>query len=196
MPRSPEEFIRLLQPHQQSLEAYCRRLVWDAASVEDVLQGAVLKAFRDFGEYRPGTNFRAWVFRYVTLEIRTVNRERARRRNVPLGPDDEPVEGDPARAFAARSLEERFDDLARDPDCSLTLVDDALQRALRRLPDFERATLLLRAVGEFRYREIAENLEIPVTSVMGYLSRARRRLAGELAEHASEQGWIDPEDVP
>jgi DNA-directed RNA polymerase specialized sigma24 family protein len=46
-----------------------------------VLQEAVLKAYRDFGEYRPGTNFRAWIFPYVTLEIRSVNRARAELQN-------------------------------------------------------------------------------------------------------------------
>jgi RNA polymerase sigma-70 factor (ECF subfamily) len=196
MPQPAEEFIRLLQPHQQALEAYCHRQVWDRVSAEDVLQEAVLKAYRDFGEYRPGTNFRAWVFRYVTLEIRSVNRARARQRGIPLGPEHEPVESDSDRARAARGLEERFDDLARDPESALSLIDDVLQRALGRLPALERATLLLRSVGDFRYREIAEILEIPVTSVMGYLSRARRRLAEELAEHAAMQGWIDREGLP
>lgn len=196
MPRTAEEFIRLLRPHQQALEAYCRRQLWDCGSVEDVLQEAVLKAYRDFGEYRLGTNFRAWIFRYVTLEIRSVNRAQARRRIIPLGPEHEQVEPDRDRVRAARGLEERFDELARDPESALPLIDDVLQRALGRLPALERATLLLRAVGDFRYREIAEILEIPVTSVMGYLSRARRRLAEELAEHAATQGWIDREGIP
>jgi RNA polymerase sigma-70 factor (ECF subfamily) len=196
MPRTAEEFIRLLQPHQRALEDYCRRQLWDRGSIEDVLQEAVLKAYRDFGEYRPGTNFRAWIFRYATLEIRSVNRARARQRSIPLGPEHEPVGSDSDRARAAGSLEEQFDDLARDPESALMLIDDALQRALGRLPALERATLLLRAVGDFRYREIAEILEIPVTSVMGYLSRARRRLAEELAEHAVMQGWIDREGLP
>lgn len=196
MPRTAEEFIRLLEPHQQALEAYCRDQLWDRGSVEDVLQEAVLKAYRDFGEYRPGTNFRAWIFRYVTLEIRSVNRAQARQRGIPLGPEHEKVEPDSDRARAARGLEERFDELAHDPESALPLIDDVLQRALGRLPALERATLLLRAVGDFRYREIAEILDIPVTSVMGYLSRARRRLAEELAEHAAIQGWIDREGLP
>src|SRR5256885_12350535 len=48
--------------------------------------------------------------------------------------------------------------------------------ALQTLNETERAVLLLRAIGEMRYREISESLEIPLGSVMGNLSRARQKM--------------------
>ena len=60
--------------------------------------------------------------------------------------------------------------------------------ALERLAPLERAVLLLRGVGEFSYKEIHELLAIPVGSVIGYLSRARKRLRIMLAEYAKERG--------
>ena len=47
---------------------------------------------------------------------------------------------------------------------------------LKILTDNERAVLLLRAIGEMRYREIAESLDIPLGSVMGHLARARQKM--------------------
>jgi RNA polymerase sigma factor (sigma-70 family) len=55
-------------------------------------------------------------------------------------------------------------------------LDDDLVTALQSLTDVERAAMLLRAIGGFRYREIAISLDVPVGSVMGHLPRARRKL--------------------
>jgi len=55
-------------------------------------------------------------------------------------------------------------------------LDQTLLGALKTLTEAERAVLLMRAIGEFRYLEIAEALDIPVGSVMGNLSRARKKM--------------------
>jgi RNA polymerase sigma-70 factor (ECF subfamily) len=57
----------------------------------------------------------------------------------------------------------------------------------------ERSTLLLKAVAGFKYREIAEILELPMGTVMSALSRARQRLRHELAEYGREHGLLTPE---
>lgn len=65
----PERFILHLKPLQGALEAFCRRSLYDVSLVEDVLQEAVPRAFRDFGLFSEGTNFRAWIFRYLKSVI-------------------------------------------------------------------------------------------------------------------------------
>ncbi|HLG93768.1 MAG TPA: sigma factor-like helix-turn-helix DNA-binding protein, partial [candidate division Zixibacteria bacterium] len=64
-------------------------------------------------------------------------------------------------------------------DLSSLLVDD-LVRALGNLNEVEKSVLLMKSVGELRYREIAESLEIPLGSVMGYLFRARQKMRNAL----------------
>ncbi|MEJ7639070.1 MAG: sigma factor, partial [Singulisphaera sp.] len=64
----PENFLRHLEPLRGALEAYCRRSLHDPGAVGDVLQAAVANAFRDFHRYVEGTNFRAWIFRYLNGE--------------------------------------------------------------------------------------------------------------------------------
>ena len=59
-------------------------------------------------------------------------------------------------------------------------LDDRLVAALRTLPEQERAVLLLRAISGLAYDEMAAALEIPMGSVMGYLSRARQKMRATL----------------
>jgi len=174
-----ERFLDLLRPLQRPLEVYARRMLREPSLVEDVLQAAVMRAFARFDRFAEGTDFRAWIFRFVTLEAFNRNRKRG---PLSLGADpaEPPDESADPQDWAA---------LVRDdPDGLLEHLDDHLVEALGQLAAPERAALLLRAVGEFRYEEIHEILGIPVGSVVGYLSRARRKLRRSLAGYAAERG--------
>ena len=60
---------------------------------------------------------------------------------------------------------------------------------MKTLSENERSVLLLRAIGRFHYAEIAEALDMPLGSVMGYLSRARKQMREAI--RYSDQ-WIMP----
>jgi RNA polymerase sigma-70 factor (ECF subfamily) len=60
-------------------------------------------------------------------------------------------------------------------------LEPALAAGLKTLTDTERAVLLLRAIGDLRYREISQSLDIPLGSVMGNLSRARQKMRALIA---------------
>jgi RNA polymerase sigma-70 factor (ECF subfamily) len=175
-------FIAQLTPLQRQLEVYCRRLLRDRSEVEDVLQTAVMTAFSQFDRYAEGTNFRAWMFRFVTLEAFNRNRRRdpAPWGELPLEAAVEPEEL-PATDDLATLLVER-------PGVVMEHLDGLVADALEDLPPAERTVLLLRAVGAFSYQEIHHILSIPVGSVMGYLSRARLKLRRSLAGYAAERG--------
>jgi RNA polymerase sigma-70 factor (ECF subfamily) len=174
-------FLALLLPLQGALEVYCRRMLRNRSDVEDVLQKAVMEAFARFDRYAEGTNFRAWIFRFVTLEAFNRNRKRE---PTPLGEfqDDLP----------AQPLEELPDDalatLLENPGPLMEHFEDHVVHALWQLTPSERAVLLLRAIGEFSYQEMHEILSIPLGSVMGYLSRARHKMRRSLFDFATQQG--------
>ncbi len=175
-------FVALLQPLQRPLEVYCRRLLRDRSQVEDVLQTAVMTAFARFDRYAQGTNFRAWLFRFVTLEACNRNRKQEPAPwgefplEVAVAPEEFPAPDDLAAL------------LVEQPGGVLEHLDQTVAEALGQLPPAERTVLLLRAVGEFTYQEIHQILSIPVGSVMGYLSRARLKLRQTLAGYAAEMG--------
>lgn len=184
-----ERFLRHLEPLKAALLAFCRRSLYRRDEVEDVLQSAIAIAFRDFDLYAEGTNFRAWVFRILANEILNRNRRDATRREVDFVDDvaDE-LAGGEAAAIAPRSElpEQVWERMLEDPESVLDACDDGITRSVRELSGQERNVLLLRAIGEFKYREIADILDVPIGTVMGQLSRARQRLREDLLGYAIE----------
>lgn len=172
------------------LEAYCRRSLRDRNDVADVLQAAIANAYRDYHEFAEGTSFRAWIARYVSLEV--LNRNRAAGRVRPGGlltdvPASEPavdVTDDEGVAMLVLNRPERI----------FESCDEQLAEAIQRMPVMERCVLLLRAIGDFRYREIAEILSVPLGTVMGLLGRARARLRAQLGDYVKTQGWYQSQE--
>ncbi len=180
-----DKFLRHLEPLQGALEAYCRRSVRDPNAVTDVLQSAVAGALRDFHMYAEGTNFRAWIYRYVHFEILNWNRRYRRDRHQALPPD---LAADEAWR---RALDEPlYELLLADPESVLDHCDDDLAGALLGLTATERSVFLLRAIGEFKYREIADIVEVPVGTVMSTLARTRARLRQRLTEYGEQRGLL------
>lgn len=180
-----ERFLRHLEPLQGALEGYCRRSLRDSNAVEDVLQTAVANAYRDFHLYAEGTNFRAWIFRYANTEIYAGNR-RFRRDEHELLSDVAAVE----EVWELATDQPLVEQLLSAPDRILEQCDQSLAEAIYQLDPVTRCTLLLRSIGQFKYLEIAEILEVPIGTVMSSLSRARLELRRRLARYANEQGWL------
>ena len=186
----PENFLRHLEPLRGALESYCRRSLHDPGAVGDVLQAAVANAFRDFHRYVEGTNFRAWIFRYLNGEVRNANRRAGRTPRALDSRAERPVE-ETWQLAPDGPLAEALRD---DPEAVLDRCDEAVAEAVRALPAQEQSVLMLRAVGEFTYREMAEILGIPLGTVMTCLSRGRLRLRQRLLDYGREHGLLRPPD--
>lgn len=180
-----KRFMANLEPHQPVLESYCRRFLYDRNDIADVLQSAISNSFEDFHRFVEGTNFRAWVFRFVHLEIQNANRKHHRLRHSELPQE---LTADEIWDFALN--EPLFKVLLKAPGPLLQHCDQELTHALMNLNPLERAVVLLRAIGEFRYREIAEILQVPIGTVMSCLARARLRLRQQLIQFGREHGWL------
>ncbi|MGE3805084.1 MAG: sigma-70 family RNA polymerase sigma factor [Gemmataceae bacterium] len=181
-------FLEHLEPLQGALEGYCRRALFDASDMADVLQCTLMKSFRDFDLYAEGTNFRSWVFHYLHLEIQNWNRKRARTRGEHL-----PEELSTEETWEMIRDEALLDALLENPDVVLERCGEEVSEGVRALPEQARAIFLLHAIAGFAYREIAEILAIPIGTVMSSLARSRLRLRKHLAALAEERGWIQRE---
>jgi DNA-directed RNA polymerase specialized sigma24 family protein len=113
------------------------------------------------------------MFTILTRECFALNRKHSRAARFEFQVDPEELEalaGAPdAPAPSGETLEGLTD-----------WLDEAMLAALRALTENERATLLLRALGQMRYHEMAEALDMPLGSVMGHLSRARHKMRAVL----------------
>jgi len=138
------------------LRRYARALTGDRSAADDLVQDTLERALSRMHLWRRGSDLRAWLF--TIMHNIYVNQARARARH-----QHEALETDPA-AEALRG---------RDPDW-LELRD--LESALARVPEEQRAVLLLVGLEQFTYDEAARVLDIPIGTVMSRLSRGRERL--------------------
>jgi RNA polymerase sigma-70 factor, ECF subfamily len=171
-----DRFLALLKPIERDLERYARRLIWESQEAPDALQNAILRGFAAFDRYHEDASFRAWMFKILTYEAFALNRKHARiaRHEFQLEPEE--LAGLPS----AGELEQGGNQ-PLSPEALNEVLEPALAAGLKTLTDTERAVLLLRAIGDLRYREIGEALGIPLGSVMGNLARAREKMRAYLA---------------
>ena len=157
------------------------------ADAEDLVQDALLSAFRSFDQFEKGTQFRAWLFKILTNTF--INKYRAKQRR-PDETDLDDVEdlylyrriGGLESALASRSAEDQLMEL---------FTDDEVKSALEALPENFRLPVLLADVEGFAYKEIADMLEIPIGTVMSRLHRGRKAMQKRLFEFAVERGLVD-----
>jgi RNA polymerase sigma-70 factor (ECF subfamily) len=146
------------------MRAYTRRILNASADVDDVVQEAFVTAWQRLPELEDPGKAKSWLMRVVSRKA--VDRIRARRPQVSVD-DVEPSA--PANASPARVAEARAG-------------VDALGAALHTLADAERECWVLREVGGYSYDEIAEEMNVPVTTVRGLLARARKHIIVRMEE--------------
>jgi RNA polymerase sigma-70 factor (ECF subfamily) len=157
------EFESIAMPHSRSLLRVARRLTFDSAAAEDLVQETLFLAWRGFHQFQRGTNARAWLFRILFNAF--YGQGRKRRAAPPIVSLDAPETDAPAAIPAAVSH-------ADTAEVSL---------ALNHLSDEHRTVLLLGVVEGFTCQEMSRILSIPIGTVMSRLSRARQALRAILA---------------
>ena len=150
--------------HIDSLYGAAMRLTRNPADAEDLVQETYVKVFRFGGQFKPGTNLKAWL--HTILHNTFLNMRRHAKRD-PVDVDSEQVEQAPAGPIDGETPE---DILMRR-----SLGTD-LQAAVDALPETFRQAVWLRDVEDFSYREIADILSVAAGTVMSRISRGRRQL--------------------
>jgi RNA polymerase sigma factor (sigma-70 family) len=141
------------------LRRYARALVGDLAGADDLVQDTMERAWQRLSSWRRSAGMRPWLFSIM----HNLHVDQLRQQRVPTVPYDDATP-DVAQAPQAGPLD------ARD-----------MQSALAILPPEQRAVLLLVALEEMTYEEVAAALSIPMGTVMSRLSRAREKLRAHMA---------------
>lgn len=129
---------------------------------EDLVQETLLRAWRNFEQFRPGTNARAWLFR-ILFNAFYANGRKMRSTPVLVSLQLPSHEAEP-----------------ESREAYLLLEGAAVSRALSDLSAEHKSVLLLAVVEGFTCREIADILSVPIGTVMSRLSRARQALRARL----------------
>src|SRR5690242_2961298 len=177
-------FERDALPLLDQLYAVARKYTRSAADAEDLVQETMLKAYASFHTFEDGTNIRAWLFRILTNTWINSYRSAQRRPDEVLA---DSITDAQLAAVAARSAAE----LASAELAALeALGDDDVRQAVQALPQYQRIVVYYADVAGFRYKEIAEILQIPLGTVMSRLHRGRSQLRSLLAEIAVVRGYV------
>jgi RNA polymerase sigma-70 factor (ECF subfamily) len=157
-------FEVLVRRHGPLMRAYASRILGSAGESDDIVQEAFITAWDQLPTVKDLDAVKSWLMRITSRKA--IDRIRSRRDHAPLD------EVDPA-APVSETPHQRVE---------LSSQWDSLSGALARLTDSQRQCWLLREMGGYSYDEIAEELEIPSSTVRGLLARARRTLVEEMEE--------------
>ena len=151
----------LVEAHYDSLYRYAFRLSGSAADAEDLTQDAFGKAIARHGQLRDPTKARGWLFRILRNDYLHAVRDERRRKVV--------------------SLDSVGELPAEPPDAPPDIDPGKLQEVLDELDESFRTPLILFYFEDFSYREIAEQMDLPIGTVMSRLARATGYLRTRLA---------------
>jgi RNA polymerase sigma-70 factor, ECF subfamily len=162
-------FAELVQTHQAVIFGTVLRLVRDREVAAEVSNRAFYRAYEHLTSFDESRSLRPWLVRIAANEA--LNEARKRRREA-----DQNVRGDEA--------EIELEQLGGGPDPAEVLPrrerSAAIRAAVDRLPEAQRAAIVLRYFADLSYADIAEVTQQTVNNVGVILLRARDRLRREL----------------
>ncbi len=149
-------FAVIVRRYAPMLRAYARRILSGSADVDDVVQDALITAWRQLPRMGEPAKVKSWLMRITSRKA--IDRLRSTRPQVDLDDVDAPASDAtaPARQAEARA--------------GVAALSDALQA----LPVAQRECWVLREIGGYTYEEIADQLGVPLSTVRGLLARARK----------------------
>jgi RNA polymerase sigma factor (sigma-70 family) len=137
------------------LRRYARALLGDRAAADDLVQDTLERAWSRLHQWRAGSDMRAWLFGIMhNLRVDLLRRPRLSTQSIDTDDFELPTRPTQADALELRDIES----------------------ALGQLADEQREVMLLVALEEMSYADVATTLGIPVGTVMSRLSRGRERL--------------------
>jgi RNA polymerase sigma-70 factor (TIGR02960 family) len=186
-----EAFRELIDPYRRELQAHCYRILGSVQDAEDVLQEALLAAWRSLSRF-DGRSLRAWLYRITTNRCLNYLRGESRRPQ-PAGLSEQATGWNRlARSGEPWWLEpypDDLDDLTPGPEARYDARESialSFVAGLQHLPPQQRAVLVLRDVLGFSAAEAAGILGTSQAAVNSALIRARAGLRPDR----------DPSDVP
>ena len=149
----------MVSAEQEPLRRFLLALCGDSAEADDIAQDALVNAYVASGSFRGESRFGTWLFRIAY----NIFIDRQRRHKLPTGP-----------------LEEGAGALTDGDAPDAAFRHEALHRAIRRLPEKERAAVLLFYMEDRPIKEIAAILDAPAGTVRAYLTRGRQHIKSYL----------------
>lgn len=162
------KFRRDLLEVQSELQRFAYKLTADKEEANDLLQETSLKALGNMDKYTPDTNFKGWVYT-IMRNIFINNYRKEVRDQTFVDHTDNQFHINHPREFEEYSTENNYD-------------SKEIYRVVHSLPRDYRIPFLMHISG-FKYREIAEKLELPLGTVKSRIFFTRQQLQRILKDY-------------
>ncbi|NYF14256.1 RNA polymerase sigma-70 factor (ECF subfamily) [Pseudoclavibacter sp. JAI123] len=157
-------FDLLVQRYRTLMYVCARRRLGSDAEADDVVQESLAHAWMKLSTLKDLAAVRSWMLRIVASRSIDVLRRRREHDRVEEAEFPAPDDGSPTT------------------NAQVALLSAALHVALSNLPEQQRRCWVLRELESLSYQDIADQLELPVSTVRGAIARARKALAVAMAE--------------
>ena len=166
----PEAFGEIVRRWERKIFALCFGMLGREDEARDAAQDAFINAYRSISRFRGDAKVSSWLHRIAVNQCLTVKRRQKSRAEEYLSEDDEAE----SRVFVAspagspKNIAEKGD--------RLRLV----RQAVGALPQELREVIVMKEVEEMTFQEIAETLELPLSTVKSRLYTALKQLKMKL----------------
>lgn len=173
-------FERLVERYERRIFRLAQNITHNREDAEDVMQNALVKAFRKLPTFRGDSSFYTWLVR-ITVNEALMGIRRRRWNEVSM---DDSGESD------APLLRDEIEDWGPSPEQSYsqTELQEILAKTIRRLDPGYRIVFQLRDVEGFSTRETAHTLSLSSAAVKSRLQRARLQLRRSLNRYFGANG--------
>jgi RNA polymerase sigma factor (sigma-70 family) len=172
-PMAERSMIDDLPGHVAGLRRYALALTRSRFEAEDLVQETLTRAIAAAPSFRKGGNLRGWLFSIMHNAF---------------------VSGMRARRGADRELDDDLPELSQAPTQLHRLEVRDVLAGLSRLPEAQRAALVLIALEDFSYSDAAHVLGVPLGTLMSRLARGREALRRAMSDDAPPRLRVIGED--
>jgi RNA polymerase sigma-70 factor (ECF subfamily) len=171
-------FRTLFANYQTRIINFCFRFCANYDLAEDLAQEVFLRVYRAARRYRPTARFSTWVYR-IAVNV-CLNENRKLKKNHLTRSIDSPALTDEHDSRMPEYPDEN--QVAADDMIVAGQRDEQIRRALRKLPEQQRAAVVLRIYDGFSYREIADQMRVREGKVKTLIFRGRQQMKQALEE--------------
>jgi len=176
-------FEREAMPHMDALYRTALRMTKNESDAEDLVQETMIKAYRFWDKFEPGSNCRAWLFKIMTNIF--INDYRSKSR-APVAVDVDDIDDN----YLYGQLASQSDDDNPERQLFAKVFDKDVRKAIEELPEDFRLVVILSFLEGFAYQEIAEIADLQLGTVKSRLHRGRKLLQKRLLDYAITNGYV------
>ena len=152
-----KQFTSEILPYKNKLYRFALRIVGNVAEAEDVVQEVMIKLWHQREKLHEYTNLEAWCIR-ITKNL-SIDKTRSKHHRLGIIPE----------GFDISSNHQNPHEAAESQD-----TIHRIKKMMDNLPPKQRDVMHLRDIEGMSYKEIEEQLRIPMNQVKVYLFRARK----------------------